>query len=388
MSHRLSAVFVLMLLFAGAAGAQSDGRHGIVWEGANFPWHTPGEVENLLNRVTNLELQWVIVDIQWVWSEWYEPTDQPVGPNAYLGPRLAKFHNYDFGVLDQAVQGLTERGISVIFKVSNHPKWVGGQPCDTGAAPECGIIYADRKPYFKDTYYDFVYNLSSRYPDVKYWILWNEPNVDRYFSPQPPLSGNRIEQEFMDLVFLPGWSAVTANIPDARFIGPDVATGDRGEEKLFRNKTWGYSHLWLGGWIDYLLRQYPGYFEVVTIHNYSLDDRYPRKAVTNIRGKMNQLKQVKHIWTTEVNFRNGTCDTSEKDLARYICRHFERMTWQRSFLFKLQDADIGCGFGLLNGRLMSYSDKDLYMYFCDIVTGDYSCNPRSTVKRSGAGLSP
>jgi hypothetical protein len=88
-------------------------------------------------------------------------------------------------------------------------------PCE-GFEAACGIIYTSHKPTFRDGLFDLAYNLANRYRSVKYWVLWNEPNLDQSFSPQPPTIGGGIINEYLSTVANPMKIAIRTFIPPGR----------------------------------------------------------------------------------------------------------------------------------------------------------------------------
>ena len=272
---------------------------------------------------------------------------------------------------------LQSNGINVSIKLFYHPLWAGGgQPC-TETSDSCGKILVGYRQIFKDNYYDFAYNIASRYPTVKHWSVWNEPNLSKYFSPQRNV-GDNVMNLYMDLIMFQGHSAIKNRIPDALILGPDLSTCyDGGDGCTFTDRNWGYSTKWLANWTDTMLRYFPGFFDKFIIHNYSNNSSGVSWAVGSVWNKMVQLGQQKQIWTTEVNFRDGTCDTSEQTIANETCEVFNNMTWERASYFSLIDGHLNesCGFGLLRSRGYGFADKTfLYPAFDAIVNGVYGCD--------------
>lgn len=78
--------------------------------------------------------------------------------------------------LESELQSATENGMQVILLVSSAPDWAlkPGARQD-GLPTSCGPIAEDKLAAFGD----FIFDLVSRYKDrVKYWELWNEPDID------------------------------------------------------------------------------------------------------------------------------------------------------------------------------------------------------------------
>lgn len=362
------------------------GKFGVVWEGASFPW-AERRVENpvMTEDLLKTGVKWAVLTVEWAWNEPFAPDDQPVGSGDFqetvYGPRSAAYHHYGFASLDEVVDGLTKSGVTVALKIRNHPRWAGGQSCDTGASHECGVILNTHKALFKDTLHDFAYWLAKRYAGkVRHWILWNEPNLDQYFSPEPPLALNSPVREYVDLVVSPIREGVEAHIPDAVFVGPEVFTPSDGMESTQYDRNWGYESRWLLNWSRNLVLRYGHLLDVFSLHNYGMTDRDPERAVANVRRYFSELGVSMPIWTTEVNYRNGTDDTTEEELAIYICDHYSRLSWERSFLFCLNDGPFGLhdrkGGALVTKPLLFPAFQKIVEGTYDYRTGDVNDDGR------------
>ena len=94
-------------------------------------------------------------------------------PESY-GASLAMF--------DSLVAGAQARGMQVLLTPTGPiPAW----------ASRCKGSVAARKVCKPDPklYGDFVRALGARYPTVKYWSIWNEPNLGSWLSPQYEVVG-------------------------------------------------------------------------------------------------------------------------------------------------------------------------------------------------------
>lgn len=233
--------------------------------------------------------------------------------------------------------------------------------------------------------------MQKRYPNVHYWTLWNEPNYDKYFSPQPPLINNSPVDEYADLVLINGANALRSASPYAVIIASHIATSENGGDATAKDDNWGYTSMWLSGWINRLMTTYQQYFDKWAIDCYGTstsDDQSARTAVGNVYLMEQQYAVYKPIWLTEFNFRNGTNATdtdAQRTIANATCKEYKYATWERSFFFKLFDnapADnyISDDFGILgwiNGNA-NVEKPFLYPAYQAIVTNsptdNYGCN--------------
>jgi hypothetical protein len=84
---------------------------------------------------------------------------------------------YGFGPVDHLVQGAQARGLQVLLTVTGPiPAW----------ASRCGGSVKTRSTCRPDPkqFGDFSRALGKRYPTVKMWSIWNEPNLRAWLTPQ------------------------------------------------------------------------------------------------------------------------------------------------------------------------------------------------------------
>lgn len=366
---RIGVAFILALAVMHPAWGAD--HHAVNVVGANQ--YTGSRAQTIIDNAVNTGAMWVMLGFVWHWSEPFDVTPSPGGWNQFPGVRVSGYHDYRFDAMDYLIPALQQRGINVVLGVSGHPTFVGGNTCTTTGGGSsstwpCGVIRHANKQRFKDYYYDLLYTMAGRYPGVKHWVIWNEPNLDVYFSPEPPLLYQSPAAEYIDLAMIPAHSAIRARIPDATIIGPEIYTcKNTGSGCSNYDHNWGYTTNWLNDWANTLLVNWPQYFDKFSIHNYSDDDWGMRNAVGELWQRMEALNQRKYIWTTEFNFKNGTCDLTEQTVANLTCKTYKYMTWERAFYFSL---NAGC-FGLTRDDLTPKSF--LFPAFQSIVAGIYYC---------------
>lgn len=74
--------------------------------------------------------------------------------------------------LDELVAGAQARGMEVLFTIWGSPGWANG-----GRPP-------NHAPTDLDALRDFASGLAARYPSVRHYAIWNEPNTELFLSPQ------------------------------------------------------------------------------------------------------------------------------------------------------------------------------------------------------------
>ena len=80
----------------------------------------------------------------------------------------------DWGVADAVLQGLRARQIPALVTLYGTPGWANGGR-NASWAPTSGATFAN-----------FAAAAAKRYPYVKKWLIWNEPNQRRWLRPTTP----------------------------------------------------------------------------------------------------------------------------------------------------------------------------------------------------------
>jgi hypothetical protein len=88
--------------------------------------------------------------------------------------------------LDSELQNASSKGIQVILIVRSTPQWAR-QIAGSGAY--CGPIHPDKLAAFGSFMHDLVAHYSMPPYNVKYWELWNEPDIDPSYFPADSVYG-------------------------------------------------------------------------------------------------------------------------------------------------------------------------------------------------------
>jgi Cellulase (glycosyl hydrolase family 5) len=183
-----AAAAVLMLLPAGA-GASPYVRYGV----QDDAWirFGPGTLEQRLDRLESLGVELVRLNVQW--------NDVEARPGVY-----------DWSRYDPAIKGMHERGIETMLTLYSTPAWANGGR-GTNWAPLSGAPFAS-----------FARVTALRYPWVKRWMIWNEPNQRRWLQPTSP-------EVYVEKLLNPAYAAIHKARPGAIVAGgataPRAATG-------------------------------------------------------------------------------------------------------------------------------------------------------------------
>ena len=94
---------------------------------------------------------------------------------------------YNFDDIDEAVRAAQESDQEVILTISGTPSWANG-----GKAPN---VMPTRLADFTNFARAIASRYSGRfmgYPFVRFWAIWNEPNLQQFLSPQFDARGRSI----------------------------------------------------------------------------------------------------------------------------------------------------------------------------------------------------
>jgi hypothetical protein len=154
MRLRLALAAVLAALALPAAAAAAPGvRYGI----QDDAWlaHGPGSLSGRLDRLQQLGVGVVRFTIAWNAAE----------------PARGR---YDWAASDLVLPALRARGIRTVVTLTGTPSWANGGS-GPNVAPRSGADFAR-----------FAAAAAARYPWVRDWTIWNEPNQARFLRPASP----------------------------------------------------------------------------------------------------------------------------------------------------------------------------------------------------------
>jgi hypothetical protein len=107
---------------------------------------------------------------------------------------------YDWGRPDRILRGLRRYGLTPVMTLVGTPRWAnGGRP--PNFAP----------PHPRD-FHRFAIAAARRYPWVRYWLIWNEPNKRLWLRPTRAAI-------YVQHLLNPGYEAIHAVLPHARVGG-------------------------------------------------------------------------------------------------------------------------------------------------------------------------
>ncbi|MGE5691591.1 MAG: hypothetical protein ACM33B_13640 [Pseudomonadota bacterium] len=162
---KIALLFLVGLLALGAAapaGASSSARYGV----QDDAWlaYGPGSLDDRLDVLDRLGVDVVRYTLRW----------DDIASRRPAAPRNSADPAYDWRVPDTVLRGLHTRRIGVVVTLLGTPRWANGGRAWQVAPRSGGDVAA------------FAVAAASRYPWVRQWTVWNEPNQRRWLSPVSP----------------------------------------------------------------------------------------------------------------------------------------------------------------------------------------------------------
>ena len=199
---RMTLIVLLFALAAVAAArpaqAATSIRYGIQ-DDAWLEWG-PGTLDQRLVTLQRLGVPIVRFTLRW----------NQVAPRRPKDATSPRDRAYDWRRSDKILRGLRRHGLTPVLTLVGTPGWA-----NSGRAPQ----YAP--PHPRD-FRSFATAVARRYPWVRYWLIWNEPNKRLWL--RPTKAGIYVRH-----LLNPGYEGIHAVLPHARVgggaTGPKAAAG-------------------------------------------------------------------------------------------------------------------------------------------------------------------
>lgn len=236
-----------------------------------------------------------------VWDIWPKPEWDKANPSAGV---------YDFSSLDTYLAANNNRTRDVIYTLGKTPQWASSQPAVTNGL-EPGECAPPANVQDWDNYVRAVVTHAAG--RIKYWELWNEPNLATYYCGDIPS---------MVLLAKHARQVIKSVDPSALILSPS-GTNVTGPD-------WLSSFLAQGG---------SGTFDIVAFHGYrtqKAEDILPLVAKYKAVMKANGISGMP-LWDTEAN--NKKPQTAEEESA-FLAKYF-LLQWSEGvsrFLWYAYDA--------------------------------------------------
>ena len=215
---------------------------------------------------------------------------------------------FDFSNTDAMVAIARRNKLDILGILQYSPSWASGTnyKLPTKFSSHCGLPDTTQESYDKYRAYPplnpsdfgtFVYVTVKRYPDVKYWQIWNEPNNPVFWRNNP-----RADQYVA--LLKEAYGAVKRANPKAMVVFGGLSLND--QEYMEKIYTLGAKN----------------YFDIMAVHPYNpaqAPSQYLEFELTKLKQFMgNRDDGQKEIWVTEIGWPTSTGGVSEKTQAQYI----------------------------------------------------------------------
>jgi hypothetical protein len=165
MMRRLPLLLVAIVLTLTTA-PQASAAPGVKFGLTDDAWlvNGPGTLDQRLAKLDDLGVRVVRFTLRWDQIARAQPT-LPTDPSDAA---------YDWSAADPVLDGLRQHGIEVVLQLVGTPKWANG-----GKA-------SNYVPTSSATFGAFASAAARKYPWVRRWVVWNEPNQVRWLRPTTP----------------------------------------------------------------------------------------------------------------------------------------------------------------------------------------------------------
>ena len=145
---------------------------------------------------------------------------------------------YNFQDLDETIRAAQKADMEVLLTISGTPRWANG-----GQSPNV-------MPRQVADFTAFAQAIASRYsgrfdgyPFVRFWSVWNEPNLQLFLTPQFDARGRSVAPRNYARLYAAGYKGIKAGSPRA-LVGMGE-TSARGSDKPTGLRPVSYTHLTL-----------------------------------------------------------------------------------------------------------------------------------------------
>jgi hypothetical protein len=168
----------------------------------SFRWHASRA--QLLDRAQATGARLIRVFIRWHLAA---PARPAHGAPPFEEPRLYE--------LDELVASAQARGMEVLFTIWGTPAWANG-----GRPP-------NRAPTDPNDLRDFAHGLASRFPTVRRYAIWNEPNTELFLAPQFDESGESVAPQTYAALYRAAREGIVSTNPSALVAAGETSSHGR-----------------------------------------------------------------------------------------------------------------------------------------------------------------
>jgi len=192
----------------------------------------------LKNRLVDLGVTWIRVEIPWYVVE----------------PRKGmNFNDFNYVPSDKIVRFAQENNINILFILAYSPKFYGGHSyLMTRYISKWQIFVREMVERYDGDGHKDMPGLTK---PIKYWSLWNEPNLRQFWNNGTLFSN---ASSFVRNVLRSGIDALRDADPLAKICGPDLSSSSFGNPEA---------------WLQYFTNELGTCFDVLTHHQYDARDK-------------------------------------------------------------------------------------------------------------------
>lgn len=281
--------------------------------GVNIHLPQGAELERILDQAQAAGIGWVRIDFVWAYVEGSQD-------------------HFDWRIYDAIAAEARQRGIEIFATLAYTPQWATSGPYFLGV------------PDNPADWTDFCSRAAKRYKgQIRYWGLWNEPNLDHFWAGS--------QQQYIDVILKRGADAIHAANPDAQVGGPELAHLTSGDADWY-------------DWLRESLVQAGGKLDFVTHHAYDVDG--PQDVTKKLAGKTlfgdrpslwdtvnPTLEEVlkyagwwgKPVWLTETGWESDEVGDAKQAsnltglLDEWLTGRSGRSWIDKVFIYEMDDAD-------------------------------------------------
>lgn len=283
---------------------------------------------DVLAKVKAAGITWIRIDVNWSVIE--ATKGDPV-----------------YADVDRVVNYAAANGLSVYASIGSTPGWANGKKGSTYPASNV----ADWK--------NFVARTVNRYKNqVKYWGIWNEPNLKIFFALG--------KDKFVQQVLLPAAQTIRNADPAAFIVGPDLS------HKTEAGTEWYF-------WLKYILDNAGSYFDIISHHIYEDHGVYYMYELLEQGDQfIPAVKKIvedsgqggKPFWVTETGWdTNKYSETMQAERYLDMLHTRARKNYpQKVFFYEIIDDPKASPFGILRSNREA---KPAYNAYRDYIAGLY-----------------
>jgi hypothetical protein len=251
------------------------------------------------------ELERLRVDIVRFTVRWDEiARERPASARDHRDPA------YDWSSTDPLLRGLHRRGIGALITLWGTPAWANGGRA-ANWAPTTGTSFAN-----------FAHAAAGRYPWVRAWTVWNEPNQRRWLRPTSP-------RVYVERLLNPAYAQIRAVLPHAQVGGG--MTSARGGIGGVSPVAWMRAMSAAGAKLDaYAHHPYPTHPQVETPWGPRCGhcSTITMAELDRLHDEVQRNFGSKRIWLTEYGYQTNPPDellgVSPATQARYVAGAIRR----------------------------------------------------------------